>query len=425
MNLTPEQKELGRRNFLKVLAGTPALAVLGGAALVKGPVKGGPVRIAGIGIGSQGKGVLGRADPAFCEIVAVADINPLSLAIVDETLAKAKKPPVKHYADWREMLQKEDIEGVYCAPPLSAHAEITTGCLEAGKHVFCEKMMAWDDAGCDRMLEAAHKSGKVHEIGYQRFYNRVYQAAYQGIVKTGQLGEVYHSRIVWNRNKNWRREMPKQKLEFDPKPWGYDDHEHLVNWRLYKKHSRGLVAELGSHMVNVANWFFDAKPSAVSASGGVYRFKDGREVPDHFYGTFEYPDGRTVLFTSTESDPFEGNYEAFFGTKGTLIFESEKNAYFFDHASDSAVATQIEVAAKSGPVLETTESRPPDASGKQASASTSTFDGGEPYKLEISRWCAAIRTGKPIECGPERAMHSAKACIRATEAIEQQKRLLV
>jgi predicted dehydrogenase len=425
MPLTPEQKELGRRNFMRVLAGTPALAVLGGAALVKGPIKGGPVRVAGIAIGSQGKGLLSRADPAFCQIVAVADINPDSLAAADEIMGKAGKPPARHYSDWREMLQKENVEAVITSPPLWAHAEITTACLEAGKHVFCEKMMAWDDAGCDRMAEAARKSGKILEIGYQRFYNRVYQAAYDGIVKAGHLGEVYHARIVWNRNKNWRRELPKPPDGLDPKAWGYDDYDHLINWRLYKKHSRGLVAELGSHMVNVTNWFFGSEPNAVSASGGVFRFKD-REVPDHFYATFEYPNGRTTLFTSTESDPFEGNYEAFYGTKGTLILEQEKNAYFFDHSSDKPVATQIEVAAKGGPVLETTESRPPDRSGRQATAAaTAGMDGGEPYKAEISRWCAAIRTGTPIECGPDRAMHSAKACIRATEALEQQKRLVV
>jgi predicted dehydrogenase len=422
MHLTPEDKELGRRNFLKALAGTPALAALGGALAVRGPIRGGPVRVGAIAIGSHGRGHMHRPDLAYCNLVAVADINPDSLRRIDEELAKRKRPPVKHYSDWREMLQKEDLEAIITAPPLGAHAEITVGCLEAGKHVFCEKMMAWDDAGCDAMVEAARKSGKVVEIGYQRYYNRMYQAAYEGIVKAGKLGDLYTARIVWNRNKNWRREAGPAPQGLDPKAWGYEDYDHLINWRLYKKHSQGLTAELGSHMVNVTNWFFGAKAKSVVASGGIFRFKD-REVPDHIYANFEYPDGRTAVFTSTESDPFEGNYEAFFGTKGTLIFESEKNAYFFDHSGDGkAAATEIEVGPKTGPVLETTESRPPDAVGRQATTA-GTMATGDPYKTEIERWCAAIRTGRPVECGPERAMSSAKACIRANQALEQGKRL--
>ena len=216
MHLTPEDKELGRRNFLKALAGTPALAALGGALAVRGPIKGGPVRVGAIAIGSHGRGHMHRPDLAYCNLVAVADINPDSLRRIDEELAKRKRPPVKHYSDWREMLQKEDLEAIITAPPLGAHAEITVGCLEAGKHVFCEKMMAWDDAGCDAMVEAARKSGKVVEIGYQRYYNRMYQAAYEGIVKAGKLGDLYTARIVWNRNKNWRREAGPAPQGLDP-----------------------------------------------------------------------------------------------------------------------------------------------------------------------------------------------------------------
>ena len=71
------------------------------------------------------------------------------------------------------------------APPLWAHADIACGLMEAGKHVLCEKMMAWDAAGCSACRSRAHKTGKLLEIGYQRFYNPVYQAAHEGIVKAG------------------------------------------------------------------------------------------------------------------------------------------------------------------------------------------------------------------------------------------------
>ena len=127
MNLTPEQVEQGRRNFLKVLAGTPALAALGVSAALKGPVPGGPVRVGFIGVGSQGRSLLGNVDPAFAEVRALCDINPNSLKAADEVMTRNSWPPARHYADWQEMLQKEDLEAVIMAPPLWAHADIAVG----------------------------------------------------------------------------------------------------------------------------------------------------------------------------------------------------------------------------------------------------------------------------------------------------------
>ena len=162
-------------------------------------------------------------------------------------------------------------------------------CLDAGKHVLCEKMMAWDVEGCERMRQAARRTGRVLEIGYQRFYNPMYQAAYEGIIKAGTLGDVYTARIAWHRNGNWRRAGDPPTPAYDPSPWGYKDWEHLLNWRLYKQYSRGLLAELASHQVNVVNWFFDAVPEVVHGSGGVHRWKDGREVDDHVYRDVRVP----------------------------------------------------------------------------------------------------------------------------------------
>ncbi len=281
MNLTPEQQAVGRRNFLKAVAGVPALAGLGAAAAVTGPVRGGPVRVGVIGLGGEGRVLLAQTDPAYAEVVALCDINPAQLGLADEVLAKTARPAATHVVEWKELIARADIEAVIVATPLWSHAEIASACLEAGKHVLCEKMMAWDLAGCVRMRDAAAKSGRLLEIGYQRCYNQVYQAAYEGIVKAGGLGEIYLARLAWHRNGNWRRSGNPPSPDYDPSKWGYPTWEHLLNWRLYTRYSRGLLAELGSHQVNVANWFFDSTPEAVLGTGGIHRFKDGREVFDH------------------------------------------------------------------------------------------------------------------------------------------------
>ena len=427
MNLTPEQQELGRRNFMRVLAGAPAVAALAAAAAVKGPLRGGPVRLGFIGVGGQGRVLLEQTDPQFAQIVAICDINPLQLQKADESLAKTKHPPAKHYSDWKQMLQQEKLEAVAIAAPLFMHAELAVGCMEAGLHVLSEKMMAWDVVSCERIAEAARKNRRVYEVGHQRFYNGVYQAAYEGIVKAGLLGELYHARLVWHRNGNWRRSIELPSPDYDASRWGYPSYDHLINWRLYKKYSRGHMAELASHMVAITDWFFGATASGAVGSGGVYRFKDGREIPDHTYVTLEYPGGRTAVFTSIESNAFDNYYEAYYGTKGTLILRGEVEAYLFEEGSPDggARATGVAVAPKTGPAGSASESRAQDAAGggKGVGAASGGGDRLAAYQYEIDGFCGSIRTGAPLKCGPERASAAARACIAGFDAIEKKARI--
>ncbi len=423
MNLTDEQKEQGRRNFLKVLAGTPALAALGAAVAARGPLKGGPVKAAVIGTGGMGRGLTGQCQKEFIDLRAICDINPKRRGAIAESMVKAGWAEPKQYEDWREMLQKEDLEAVIIAVPLWAHAEIAIGCLDAGKHVLCEKMMAKTLADCQRMIEARDRNNRILEIGYQRYYNPVYQASYNNIVKQGVIGDVYFARLVWHRNGNWRRKEEPPTANFDPSKYGYPDWEHLVNWRLYKQYSEGLVAELGSHLLTATNWFFEAAPSAVYCTGGIARHNDGREVNDHVYATFEYPGGRTATFSSIESNAFEDHYEMFMGTKGTLILQNEIEVYLFPEGNEAL--TKVEVTKQTAaPVADSSATRAADAPGRTVNAaSPGQIDRNISYKNEIAEFCAAVRTGSAIRGGPEKAMKSAIAVVTANQSAEKHVRL--
>lgn len=423
MNLTDEQKEQGRRNFLKAIAGTPALVALGAAAATWGPLKGGPVKAAVIGTGGMGRGLIAQCQKEFIDLRALCDINPKRRQAVAATMVKAGWTEPKEYDDWREMLQKEDLEAVIIATPLWSHAEIVVGCLDAGKHVLCEKMIAKTEADAMRMIDAMHRNKRVLEIGYQRYYNPVYQASFNNIVKQGLIGDVYFARLVWHRNGNWRRKEDPPSANFDPRPWGYPDWEHLVNWRLYKQFSEGLVAELGSHLITATNWFFESAPTAAYCTGNISRFKDGREVFDHVYATFEYPGGRTATFSSIESNAFEDHYEMFMGTKGTLILQNETEVYLFNEGE--AQTTRVEVSRQtSAPVADASATRPAESPGRTVNAATAgQVDRGISYKNEIAEFCSSVRTGKPVRCGPEKALKSALAVFTANRAAEKGARL--
>ena len=424
MNLTEEQKTLGRRNFLKVVAGAPALVALGVAALTRGPIRGGPVKFALIGTGDMGRGHLRQYQKEFLDLKALCDINPKRRAAAADFMVKQGWPKPNEYDDWQEMLQKEDLEAVQIATPLWTHADITVGCLNAGKHVLCEKMMAKSEAECRRMIDTARNNNRVLEIGYQRHYNPIYQATYANIIKQGMLGDVYHARLAWHRNSSWRRKEEAPSPNFDPSKWGYPDWDHLLNWRMYKQYSEGLLCELGSHQITAASWFFDSAPEAVYASGGTYRYKDGREVYDHVYATFNYPGGRTATFSSIQSNAFEDAYEMYMGTKGTLILTHEVDAYLFNEG-EGASTTKVEVSKQGAePVVDSSASRPIDSPGRTVNAQGgATVDQNVSYKNEVAEFCAAVRTGSPIRCGPEKAMKSAVAILTGNRAAEQQARL--
>ncbi len=426
MTLTPENREIGRRNFMKAVAGASSLAAIGAAPRAD-PVRGGPVRIGFIGVGGQGRTLLGNLNPSFGRVVAMADINPASLQKADEVLAKREQLRAAHYLDFRDMFEHEYIEAVIVAVPLWAHADVVTQAFAAGKHVLCEKMMAWDVAGCERMIAAAAKAGKVFEVGYQRHYNPVYLAAYDGIIKRELLGDIYHVRLAWHRNGSWRRAGAPPSPDYDASKWGYPTFDHLWNWRLYRQYSRGLFAELASHQLNAANWFVGAAPNAVMASGGVYRFKDGRESCDHEYAIWEYASGLTTTFSSIESNAFDECYEAFFGTKATLIMYNEAEALLFEEGG-AGKSTGVAVSgAPGGAVMHASETKPANAGGaSRAQGSASKTDGrASATELELSRFCSAVRTGESVACGAQHAFDSARSCIAADEAIAQQVKLRI
>ena len=288
--------------------------------------------------------------------------------------------------------------------------------------------MAWDVDGCERMRAAARRNDRVLEIGYQRNYNPMYQAAYDGIVKAGVLGDIYHVRLAWHRNGNWRRKAEPPSPDYDPSQWGYPTFDHLINWRLYWKYSQGLMAELCSHQVNAANWFLGSSPEAVIASGGLYRFPENREVYDHVYVTFEYPGGRTAVFSSIESNAFDDYYEMYLGTKGTLIMLREREALLFEEGGGGR-QTGIEVTpAGNGAAAQSSETMAAHTNQGAARAATPST-AGDPAarpsatRLQMRRFCSAIRVGTPLACGPDKAIESARACIGANEAIKTKARV--
>jgi hypothetical protein len=138
------------------------------------------------------------------------------------------------------------------------------------------------------------------------------------------------------------------------------------------------------------------------------------------YATFEYPGGRTALFSSIESNAFDDYYEMYMGTKGTLILRREIDAMLFEEGNRDAV-TGLEVTARgTGPVIDASETQ---AGHRSVAVSTegpngrALVDRSESSRRQVRGFCSAIRVGTPLATGPAKAYASARACIRAHDAV--------
>ncbi len=409
--LNERQMQIGRRNFIRAVATVPAAG-----ALLWRSRRMRPVRAAIVGSGGQGRVLIENAPTTHLRLVAVCDIAPDNLQKGLDTVRQLHDPEAMGYSDYNEMLARRDIEAVLVATPLWYHEPVTVAALQARKHVFCEKTMAHSVEQCRSMGEAALRYRRNLQIGHQRAYNPLYREAYE-LIQNGIIGDVYHIRALWHRNTDWRRSVPD--IDLDPEPYGYPTLEHLKNWRLYKKYSQGLMAELGSHQLQIVNWFTGSKPSSVFASGGVYRYQDGREVPDHVYAVFEYPENLTFTYSTIQSNKQDHYYEQIMGTEGTILLSGEREAYLFSEGNKGSKATQISVeAAADAPVLTASESRLRDAAGSAVSAASSNYNPLQAYKDELAGFCNTIRHGAPNLCNAEEGMNACVPILRANESVE-------
>jgi predicted dehydrogenase len=308
-------RQLALTSTVAAMAASPWLKVLGtNETIGKGPND--KIRLAFIGTGSRGnqllKELLTFSKEQNIQVVALCDNFELHL---NETMGICKKKDINPipYADHRTMIEKEQLDGVIIATPLHEHARISIDCMESGLHVFCEKSMARSLAQGKQMYDTHLSTNRILQIGHQRLFNPVYLEGMQRI-HNGELGTIGQIRAYWHRNNNWRRPLPNNDKTL----------ERQINWRLYKEYSAGLLTELLSHQMQVANWALQKTPVSVMGTGSIRFWNDGREVPDNVALIYSYDDGTQFIYDSMISNKKYGLEEQIMGHKGTIEFEVNK-----------------------------------------------------------------------------------------------------
>lgn len=147
------------------------------------------IRIGMIGVGQIGKNHLNRyQEVPGAEIVAVADINAAEAQRVAEVF---KIPHV--YSNFRDLLQRDDIDAVDVCLHNNLHMPVTVAALEAGKHVYCEKPMAGAYCDAETMYRASQSTGNKLSIQLSTLYTKETKAA-KYLIDRGYLGKLYHAR---------------------------------------------------------------------------------------------------------------------------------------------------------------------------------------------------------------------------------------
>jgi predicted dehydrogenase len=246
--------------------------------------------------------------------VALCDIQPEQLK---KGVAAIGNNP-KTYSDYRELLDRKDVEAVFVLTPLFVHFPLTRDALDAGKHVFCEKCLVFkpEEVHAMRAIAAAHPN-QVLQTGLQRRSSYFYQTVKQ-MVDKGILGDVHHIHAQWHRNM-----INTPSSLWTMKPGG---ESNINNWRVFRSMSGGLTAELTSHQVDVADWMFGSTPDFVMGLGSLDTLKDGRNVWDNIQLTYRYPKGQKLTYSSISTNSFSPYFngqrtemaECIMGTDGTI-----------------------------------------------------------------------------------------------------------
>lgn len=151
--------------------------------------------------------------------------------------------------DWREVLQRDDIDLIDICTPGDTHAEIAIAALEAGKHVLCEKPLANSVEEAERMVaaaEAAAQRGVLAMCGYSYRRTPALTLARE-LVQEGRIGTIRHVRAQYLQD------------------WLSDENTPLT-WRMDKeKAGSGSLGDIGAHIIDAAQWITGSNIAGVSA----------------------------------------------------------------------------------------------------------------------------------------------------------------
>lgn len=266
-------------------------------------------------------GIIGTGWPGQMHAQALGKIDGANLyacADLDDERRDAfvkEYAPERHYSEYHELLNDQDIDAVIICLPNFLHFPASLAAIEAGKHILCEKPPTLNGAEMKVLREEASRRGLIYYFGRQFRFTAEMRTA-KSLVEEGRLGQIYHAKATFVRSRGI--------------PVG------IGNWFTEKKRSGGgALIDIGVHALD-AVWYLMGTPRPVSVTAQVFRnFEHIVKVPvfdveDAAYAFIRFENGAIVqLETSwagnlTDDIPprkyfgRESNNSVLYGTKASI-----------------------------------------------------------------------------------------------------------
>jgi predicted dehydrogenase len=328
-------QRISRRDFMRRSAGATGAALAAKSVMLEAaPIPASPrpappsdrVRFGIIGVGMQGSGLLRTSIKLpGVECAAACDLYDGRIELAKEIVDKPELVTTKRY---QELLDNKEIDCIVAAVPDHWHKKIVVDACNAGKDIYCEKPMTHHVSEGFEIIAAEQKNNRIVQIGSQRRSSIVYAKAKE-LHDQGALGDLCLVEAGMGRNEPcgaWQYTVPPDlspqtvdwetwlgsapKIPFDKLRW--------TRWRCYQDYGEGVPGDLFVHLLTGIHYItgITAPPERALSAGGLFRWKDGRDVPDSLTTLYDYPGFRATLRVTLNT--YADEYTRLMGSRGML-----------------------------------------------------------------------------------------------------------
>ncbi|WP_348263168.1 Gfo/Idh/MocA family oxidoreductase [Telmatobacter sp. DSM 110680] len=323
---------ISRRDFVRLGAGAVSVAAAAKSIALEPSVlaaQSAPsdrkIRFVSIGTGIRGCDLLRSAKKVQSGVcVGTADLYEMHRKAGVEAYG-SEVPTTK---DYRELLDRKDVDAVVVAVADFQHRHVVLDCVAAGKDVYCEKPMSHNVADGLAMVKAVQDGKRIFQAGSQRVSSTVFKKAAE-IYKSGRLGEVTSIEAYTDRNSpsgawvypvapdasaetidwtTWLRDAPQRPF----------DAARFFRWRCFADYGEGVAGDLFVHLLSGMQCVtgINAIPERAYSTGSLTHFKDGRDFPDLLVTLYDYPGVRVNMHCNQNNAA--GDITIFYGKESTL-----------------------------------------------------------------------------------------------------------
>ncbi len=330
---------LPRRKFLAASAAISSLSPLAANQDGAGE-KSRPIRIGVMGLSRGMDLAKDFAKIANVEVAYLCDVDDARLTSAAKQFSDRFNATPKTVKDFRNILDDKSVDALICAAPNHWHGPATIMACKAGKHVYVEKPCSHNPQEGEWMIAAAEKYKRCVQMGTQRRSAPGTRAAIEKLHQ-GAIGNIFLSRCYYIglRGSIGKGEEAQPPANFDYDLWQgpaprkpFRSNYVPYNWHWFWHWGGGELANNGVHGLDLCRWGLQVDyPTRTVSAGGRYWFDDDQQTPDTQTASFEFADGRQIVWSATSCNKHRVDYFcSFYGDRGTMELEGDGKYRIFD-----------------------------------------------------------------------------------------------